>query len=62
MKTMLGIFLILASIAGAIWAWVVVVPEFYGGEFNWFITSVIVFVAASGVLIGALFIERDLNP
>ena len=63
MKTMIGIFLILASIALAIWAWFVLIPDFHGQDFiYWFVVSVVVFLVASGVLIGALFIERDLNP
>ena len=62
MRTMIGIFAILAAIALAIWAWVVILPDFYGGSYYWFVLSVIVFVAAAGVLIGALLIERDLNP
>jgi len=60
MRTVFGVLLIIGGIALAIILGIIFLPEHATDTFMfWFLLSVVVFVAAAGVLGGALLIERD---
>ena len=62
MRTLIGMFLIFASIGFGIWGFLSIVPDFADEEtMYWFVASAVVFISAAGVLVGALFIERDVT-
>jgi len=63
MRTIIGIILMIVAVILAVWAFIAIVPNFHGeGAVYWFVMSVVVFIAAAAILVGALLIERDLNP
>ena len=64
MRTLIGMFIVLAAVAVAIFSFFEIIPMFTESDemVYWFVVSAVVFVTAAGVLIGALMIERDVNP
>ena len=64
MRTLIGMFIILAAIGVGIFSFFEIIPLFENAEqfTYWFVISAVVFITAAGVLVGALLIERDVNP